>query len=170
MIVCGVDLGSRKAAVARLSQLPDRTESSLSAVSLLVHPTQRAFELYALANLVAEACVQADMVFIEEPLVGRGVKASMQLSQVAGSLMARLAADGIPCDLVHVSTWKSRVIGDGGADKKKIEMWLKENHPTYAAHCGDQDQYDAACIAIFGQQILSQGQSGVFATEVSDPR
>lgn len=168
MIICGIDLGSRKTAVARLSQAPDG-EASLSAVTLLVHPAHRGMELYALANYTAAACVNADMVYIEEPLVGRGVKASMALSQVAGTLMAKLAGEQIPCDLVNVKTWKSKVVGNGNADKKAIEMWLKENHPKYAAHCGDQDQFDAACIALFGRQILTAGSTGLFATEVSNP-
>lgn len=174
MLVCGVDLGTRKSAVARL-YMHDEPDHSLNpllsdAVSLMVHPASRAHELLLLSEMTALACTGASYVFIEEPLVGRGVKASMNISQTAGAVMAQLASIGVSTELVNVQHWKKEVIGMGNASKKDIEMWLSATHPVYSAECDDQDQRDATCIALYGWQTLRSVEAGVFRDEVTDPR
>ena len=177
MIICGVDLGTRKSAVSRLSVGSDRDDvpmampmSRVNAISLMVHPTQRANELHILATMTSEACEGSNYVFIEEPLVGRGVKASMGISQTAGAVMAWLGQMSIPTELVNVSHWKKGLLGKGNASKEDIEMWLSTNYPVYSAECDDQDQRDATCVALYGWQTLRSLKAGLFRDEVSDPR
>lgn len=164
MITAGVDLGVRKAAVSILcegelvstrafesdSQLPRSTQ--LQEVSLWVQ---------ALINLY-----QPEAVYVEEPLVGRSTRVSLQIAQMAGAVLA--AVDGLRTGdgeytrsyLVSNTAWKKELLGRGaGKDiKAQVRKWLDTEFPSYATKCdGDQDRYDASCIALYGerQQLLA---------------
>jgi Holliday junction resolvasome RuvABC endonuclease subunit len=94
----------------------------------------------------------------------------MGISQTAGAVMAFLAEQSIPVELVNVKHWKKELIGNGNASKEDIAMWLSSTHPVYSAQCDDQDQRDATCVALYGWQILRTVEAGVLRDEVSDPR
>lgn len=151
MIVAGVDLGVRKAAIAILNGV------DLVAVEAFESKAQtRSRQLYQVAIWVREMCDKhrVDVVYIEEPLIGRSTRVSLQIAQVAGAVLSHLSH--VPHSyLVSNTAWKKAVIGVGaGKDiKLKIQMWLDEMFPGYATPCdGDQDKYDATCIAIYGRQ------------------
>lgn len=169
MRVAGVDLGSRKAAVAQYVISAKGVISLWDVTSFYVHPTQRGHELALLSQMVRDAVQGANYVFIEEPLVGRGVKASMQISQTAGAIMSATGLDQIHTELVNVSTWKSRIVGDGRASKETVEMWLTAQHRPYADACGEgtdrQDKVDACCIGLFGVSCIEQANGGLLASE-----
>lgn len=161
MKIAGIDLGKHRVSVvtylltsANVAQLKDVT-------TVLVHPTVRGQELHSLAKAVAGVShsQQWDYAFIEEPLVGRGVKASMEISQTAGAILASLSAVGVHTELVNVATWKMQVIGRGNAGKQDIKVYLNENHPKYAAECESQDEYDAACIGLFGVETIRRARA-----------
>lgn len=100
--------------------------------------------------------------FIEDALIGRGVKASLSIAMMEGAVLSRLGQDYRASDvaLVHVSKWKKGVLNNGGANKEMIKMWVKEHYPTYASLCGDdQDCYDACCIALFGCSVVEVSRS-----------
>jgi Holliday junction resolvasome RuvABC endonuclease subunit len=160
MRVVGVDLGVRKAAVAQYIVNARGHVSLWDVTSFFVHPTNRPHELGTLAELVKNATVGANYVFIEEPLVGRGVKASMQISQVAGAIMAKMALEAIHTELVNVKHWKKDVCGNGNASKEDVDLWLSTTHPSYADACGDdrhrQDNVDACCIGLFGLATIKR--------------
>lgn len=170
MRICGVDLGKRRSAVTQLVYDPDavledgRSHELLSVNAFLVHPTARGQELAQLMAMTMHAIGQSERVFIEEPLVGRGVKASMEISQVAGALMSMCAEQGIITHLVNVKTWKSAIVGNGNAGKPDVRMWLQSEHSHYAERCGeDQDCIDATCVALYGVHVLDT------AAELSTP-
>jgi Holliday junction resolvasome RuvABC endonuclease subunit len=50
--------------------------------------------------------------------------------------------------------WKRDVCGNGNANKDLITKWLADQHPEWKLD--DQDQRDAACIALYGQQIVEK--------------
>jgi len=110
----------------------------------------RSLQLLDLAEFVKSVTLGCDVAYVEEPLVGRGVRASLRIAQVAGAVLSHLS---IPAYLVSNTAWKKQVIGSGNANKDRISTWLDETHPCYFADCdGDQDQADATCIALYGRQ------------------
>jgi len=153
VIVGGVDLGGRKAAVAICD------DGVLHHVADLVVPkTTRARELRTLGEWCYGYLKVCDYVFIEEPLIGRGVRASLQVAQTAGAVMSALGgALDVKTDFVTVASWKKAVVGSGNADKEMVKSWLESSHPAYAALCGaNQDRIDAACISLYGVQLLER--------------
>ena len=163
MITAGVDLGVRKAAVSILCEEELVTTKAYES-SATLRSTQLAEVsswVQALINLY-----QADAVYVEEPIAGRSVRVSLQIAQMAGAVLSALDdlhnRDGVLTRsyLVSNTHWKKALLGLGaGKDiKLKVRKWLDTEFPSYASKCdGDQDRYDASCIAIYGerQQLLA---------------
>ncbi len=109
---------------------------------------------------------RADYVFIEEPIVGRGVRASLQLSQMYGAFRAELAErarDNQVYD-VPISVWKRATVGRGNAKKEDVANWLKEYNSDYYSRCdGNQDLIDATAIGYYGCGVVAQSGSLVLS-------
>lgn len=112
-------------------------------------------EYFGEKNLVA---------FYELPVVGRGgVRSTMVQCFTSGAVQATLYDFGIPTHTANVSSWKKAIVGRGNADKGQVAECLRLRWPAlYTAAEGNQDAYDAACIALYGRQLLGQ--------EVATPR
>jgi len=100
-------------------------------------------------------------VFVEHPLVGRaGAHATIVQAQVQGivlGLALRYGAAG--AYEVNVKTWKKAIVGNGNADKDKVAQWVRDHQPALAALAGDdQDLLDAACIALYGRQVIERSE------------
>lgn len=154
MIVAGVDLGVRKAAIAILDG-----PNMLYVGAFESKAVSRSTQLHEVAAWVLKHCIEhkVEAVYVEEPLVGRSTRVSLQIAQTAGGVLCTLDHLGHLSGpyLVSNTSWKKEVTGKGaGKDiKKHIREWLDEMFPGYAAQCdGDQDQYDATCIAIYGER------------------
>ena len=157
MIVSGVDCGARKAAVATID-----TDGALGehrgehrAAAFESKSKDRQQQLLEVAEWVRTLTHVhgAELVYVEEPLVGRGVRASLQIAQTVGAVLSRASAHAY---LVDNNTWKKTVCGKGGLAKSDVALWLKEQHPCYSANCGDdQDRVDATCIALYAVQQQS---------------
>lgn len=157
--IAGVDLGARKAAIAVFH------DGKLGYVGDLEVPkTTRARELRTLAEWSFGYLKVCDFVFVEEPLVGRGVRASLQVAQTAGAVMSSLGGLlDIKSDLTPNKAWKKALIGNGNASKEEIKSWLVNTYPSYAALCGSsQDRVDAACIGLYG--VLVHDRASHLAT------
>lgn len=151
MTVVGVDLGGRKAAVAVLSG------QELQTHTIEVDPAfPRHQQLAQVGAFVADLCGDSyqPVVYVEEALIGRGVRSSLMIAQCQGAVYGALALAAVTSVYaVPVDAWKKGVCGKGGISKEQVSEWLDKVHPCYSAHCdGDQDRIDAACIAIYGQQ------------------
>ena len=99
-------------------------------------------------------------VFIEHPLVGRGgAHATIVQAQVQGVVMSTAIQFGaLGVYEVNVQSWKKAVVGHGGADKDTVKSWLIDHHPALAELAGDdQDLVDAACVAIYGRDVVERG-------------
>lgn len=161
MKIAGIDLGKRRIAAVTYLLTADDKIVIKDATSVLLHPTLRGQELLDLskaAALLAQS-QQWEYAFIEEPLVGRSVKASASLSETAGAILAYLTQIGVRTEYVNVKTWKSRIIGNGNASKTQIEEHVKRAYPRYAEVCDDQDQFDAACIGLFGVHTIREARA-----------
>jgi Holliday junction resolvasome RuvABC endonuclease subunit len=154
MSVAGIDLGISKIAVAIL----EGEELQLEVYhSDRVHRPEQLSQLARFAyNVISRRCVQN--VFIEDNLVGNNVKYSIKLAQTMGAVMSQLVWP-YHAYTANVGTWKKELLGNGNANKLAIQMWLKEHHPAYAELCdGDQDAYDAICIALYGAGVIERAQ------------
>lgn len=99
-----------------------------------------------------------DVLYIEEPLVAgaRNLQSSLKIAQVAGALLC-LSAGMERVYLVPVSTWKKDTVGHGNATKPEVRAWVDQHYPSIASVCGlDQDLYDAAAVALYGQGCLAR--------------
>lgn len=97
--------------------------------------------------------------FIENPVVGRGgphptiVQAQVQ-GLVLGLSLHFGASGAYP---VNVQTWKKDIVGKGNSSKSDVQSWLEHNHPSlFELADGDGDCMDAACIALYGQAVISR--------------
>lgn len=152
MIIAGVDLGVRKAAIAIFD------DGYLGNVAHLeVPPISRSQELRTLGYWSWQHLKMCDSIYIEEPLGGRNLRTSLRIAQTAGAVMASIGL--VDNYLIPVDAWKKEVIGKGGVNKQAIASWLQANHPSYAEQCqGNQDRVDAVCIGLYG--VLVHDRSG----------
>lgn len=151
MIIAGVDCGGRKVAVSLFHD-----GELLKVADLEVPKRTRPQELRTLSEFAASYLQVADFVWIEEPVIGPGVRASLQVAQTAGAVMARVPMRGRG-DWVPVASWKKEVVGKGNVGKEAVADWLRSSHPTYADRCGrNQDRIDAVCIGLYGVRIAER--------------
>lgn len=144
MKIGGVDCGGSKVAIAVLDK------GALSVANLVLKEKDRYRALSQVGPFVRAHLADCDVVYVEKPLVGRGVAASLQVAQTAGAVMSHLT---VPSYFVQVQHWKKAVIGNGNAPKGLVGSTLFELHPRYSKLCGgDQDLVDATCIALYGEQ------------------
>lgn len=155
-VTAGVDLGARKVAISLF------VDGELASVdSLEVLKATRSRELRTLAEWAQFKLKPAQFVMVEEPLIGRGVRASLQVAQTAGAVLSYLPYT-TQSDLVSVTAWKKEICGKGNADKEFVSNWVKSSHPSYSALCGaNQDRIDALCIGLYAVQL--QARAGQLA-------
>lgn len=153
----GIDLGGRRLAwcVSTETSLIDVAHFETEATG------NRAQELYvvsmALEPVLARYAI--DEIYIEEPIIGRGVRSSLQLAQMAGAVLHLIGAStALSPTLVTVDSWKKAVCGKGGINKEGIVAWLETEHSDWLDdHCRytsprglakiNQDRADAICIS-----------------------
>jgi len=158
--VVGVDLGIHKIALTYLSlgqQVSEVYES---------HSKHRDLQLLELGAYVHDFALlhDADMVWIEDVLIGNNRKYSIGLAQTLGAVLSDLGQvrlhNGLDTRLVNNKTWKKHLLGNGNASKDDVKNYIREVHSEYAPLCGDdQDLFDATCIALYGRQILERSTS-----------
>lgn len=164
--VFGMDLSSRKLAIVRLDLddnneptvwtfMADRKEKNRG--NVLAHFSEELDSLFDVVMLD-----EADYVFIEQPVVGRGgVHSTIVQAQVQGVVLAMAVLCGAGGAYpVNVKTWKKDIVGHGGADKDKVRAWLADHHPVLSELAGeDQDLVDASCVALYGKSVIERGEA-----------
>ena len=144
MRIGGVDCGGSKVALAILEA------GELYPHVLVSKEADRHGALRDIGRFVGHYLSRCDVVYVEKPVVGRGVAASLQVAQAAGAVMSHL---DVPTYFVPIQTWKKAITGNGNAPKGLVKTSLAELHPRYSELCGgDQDLVDATCIALYGEQ------------------
>lgn len=160
MIIVGADLSSRTAALVALTNLGQYVEHMKLEVDVK-HTKNRALVCSTLARKTQHwlTHVQASHVFIEEPVVAgaMNIRSSLLIAQVCGAILTAAGMERV-VQLVPVSSWKKQTVGSGNANKDQVRAWLDEHHPQTAAQCRhDQDLYDAASVALYGQRLVWRG-------------
>lgn len=111
---------------------------------------QRKKELGEVITHLCNGDTDSTFVYIERPMVGRNIRASLDQMAVVGALRSILHDLGVPTTTVDPGTWKKAVVGNGRAAKETIREWGMR----IAGMRGDyeQDFYDAAAIASWAWQ------------------
>jgi Holliday junction resolvasome RuvABC endonuclease subunit len=151
VIIGGVDLGARKVAISIFENgyLVDVEHFEVPKGS------SRARELRTLAYWTFTHLIMCDAVWVEEPVIGRGVRASLQIAHTAGAVMSQLATvDGAEIYVVPNKEWKKTIVGNGNASKEDISSWLQRKYASYSSRCeANQDRVDATCIGLYGVAV-----------------
>jgi len=157
MSIVGIDLGVHKIALVCIT-----TGEQEAWLYSATHP-ERDLQLSELGAMAHDFCLlhQADSVWIEDVIIGNNRKYSIGLAQTLGAVMADLAqlrmGQGTDICTVDNKTWKKALLGNGNASKDEIRDYIDVSQSGYAPQCeGEQDLYDATCIALYGQQILDR--------------
>lgn len=164
-VVLGIDLSSTKLAiVARIGD--DVVASTKVKFKTLGQLKTAIFDLLSKLESMPGALKHA---FIEEALVARGgSRVTIQQAYAMGAARLILEEDGWIVSLVHVSTWKKRVVGNGRADKLAISEWHRSVAPAlYEEFAGDQDLVDADCIGRYGADVARAARTLDAAGNVS---
>ncbi len=162
----------RKAAAALWHDREDTELISTGAYVAREHRPKHA-QLARCAEWVADLCKEAALaanyqediyVFVEEPLIGNNRKYSLGIAMTYGAVLSALdeVEDTYPLKIfgVNVSEWKKQVIGKGNAGKDDVKNYITVVNSRYAALCdGDQDQYDAACVGLYGVLVAARADS-----------
>jgi len=93
--------------------------------------------------------------YVEWPVLGRGgFRSTMVQAFTNGAIQGTLHGRGCITTGANVSSWKKTVVGKGNATKSEVAQSLRLRWPSlYREVAEDQDLVDAACVAIYGQQI-----------------
>jgi Holliday junction resolvasome RuvABC endonuclease subunit len=155
--IIGVDLGVRKVGLAMFSGQDLISAYAFEADSNIT----RDLQLGEVAGFVHDFALmhEADAVWIEDTIIGNNRKYSIRLAECKGAVMASLSRmrPGLDVRLVDNKAWKKKVVGNGNASKDQVRDYIDVTHPAYAPLCeGDQDLYDACCVALYGLQITEQ--------------
>jgi Holliday junction resolvasome RuvABC endonuclease subunit len=97
------------------------------------------------------------ILFIEEPLVGRGgARATILQARVSGAVLCGARRAGVrEIHDVNQSRWKKIVLGAGNYPKKDIPRYVKQTwQVVYDLAEADPDLCDAACINAYGVKAL----------------
>lgn len=161
--VLGIDLSSRKIALAGHNEqfgwmsetwaAPKKMKDRGEILAQFIKP----FSAF-ISGVVATG---PTWMFVENPLVGvGGPHPTIVQAQVQGLVLGLAVRLGVRGSYpVNVQTWKKDVIGRGNASKGDVAEWLTRHHPHLAGMAdGDQDLVDAACIALYGVQVLDRSE------------
>jgi hypothetical protein len=154
-VIFGVDLGVRSFAIVGLYEEDEVGEHPhIAKFFEMVRGRTRYHELRAITQEIQELVLEDDILFVEEPpLAGvRNIRTFAALNQTAAVILSATAAQGY---LVPVDSWKKATLGTGGTGKPVVAEWLSLQHPDLHKFCGgNQNLVDAACIALYGQQLV----------------
>ena len=105
--------------------------------------------------------------FYELPLMGRGGFTSTSVQCfTSGAMQGVLHERECKTYKVNVSSWKKAVVGKGNADKEQVAEFLRLRwNALYESASGNQDVYDASCIALYGRQFLESQMEEVGALQ-----
>jgi Holliday junction resolvasome RuvABC endonuclease subunit len=154
-MIFGIDVAMRKIAIAEITQ--PRVE-----VYELKKPIDRGQELRDMGFWLSELVpwVREGEVFLEAAVVAgaRNIQSTIKVAQTIGAVMTVLPG----VRQVAISSWKMATVGNGSASKDQVRDWLNRTHPDLALLCdGNQDLYDATCIALYGREMAAQRQAAV---------
>lgn len=112
-----------------------------------------------LANLGTMSTATTPLfAFLEAPLKGPSVQATIKQCFISGVVQACLIKAGYTVYLPHPSAWKLAVCGNGRATKADVVRTVAGRWPKLGRTIGsDEDLNDAAGLAIYGGIVVARG-------------
>lgn len=151
----GIDCGGNKVAIFDIDNLATHVlDINVRKMKYERGVILRRIEEY-LRRLAPVAGFEDRDIYVEAPVLAgaRNIQSTIKVAQTTGVVHAVLAKT----HEVAVSSWKKATVGNGNASKPQVQAWLDENHPRLASMCrGNQDLYDAACIALYGRELQQE--------------
>lgn len=179
----GVDIGTRRYHAVGMEVSDSGRIKSIEVWDHEVdkNDTERWRELQALhEHFYADLAMRAvdeewtdTILYIEDPVVGRGgakVQAELARAQAAMMLAAAHVDDDHVSNIytytIHLTSWKKSVVGKGNASKKDVAAFVEDRWPEFAKVVpGQQDYYDARCIAEYAAQVRIRAMGMVVPQE-----
>ena len=87
-----------------------------------------------------------DEAAIEETFVNKNPTSSLKLGHARGAIMLSVALEGIPTEEYAATLIKKSIVGTGRAEKRQIQMMVKQILPS--ADVSQEDAADALAVAI----------------------
>jgi hypothetical protein len=151
----GVDYSSRKvSAVCIGDSAPAKPMAMLSFAApkrvtgmMAMQTTINAYKDWAMEGWLLESSV-----VIETPIIGgnRNLQTGLMMAMTAGGLMQvsfHYGASSV--EFAAPSSWKKGVCGDGALHKEQVARWLQQTHKGLFEMCSNDDDTDAACLALY---------------------
>jgi len=155
-VTIGIDCGGNKVAIFDIDNGNTFVmEVNVRKMKLERGVVLRRIEEYLSRLHVAVPAFLESEIYVEAPVLAgaRNIQSTIKVAQTTGVVHAALAKT----HEVAVSSWKKATVGNGNASKPQVQAWLDENHPSLASMCrGNQDLYDAACIALYGRELQQE--------------
>ena len=100
------------------------------------------------------------VLFIEEPVVGRGgIRSSLVQAYINGVVQDWFTRADFEVRLTHQSTWKSGLGIPQRGGKESVREKMDELYPDDVRACGsDGDLLDAAALARYGLEAIRRGE------------
>ena len=158
----GVDIGVRRIAIGSVHP------AFSSSIDLGKKPGDRQYEVHMLSRWMREQPIRGARLWIERPYLSSSIS-NPDTSIAMGETVGVIRAAGLwsAVTMVHQSSWKAQVLGNGKADKDEIRGWVEREWPMLADLClGVEDRYDAMCIGVYGKLV----QEGTVQLPVPKPR
>lgn len=162
-MIIGVDLGTRRVALACPEAMWCYRDDTQNAAGKRDYPGEvdagKALGARARTALL-DAMARGALPYLgiefwfERPMAFANTKTAIGQGMSLGALMGQLPGSIHECSN---SQWKKELIGRGDAKPHQYQQWLKDDHPSLAALCGeDEDLAAAHCIALWAE--LAQGE------------
>lgn len=159
-MILGIDPSSRKIAACGLYNDESYNWWSTAIVAFKFEPKSIVSARDAMRDILSlHRLGKQRVAFVEEPVVGVGVRATLVQALVSGGMQIALFDAGFTVHLVSNTRWKKALGLGGHADKEAIQAHITTAHPRYAEGCGgDQDLFDATGLAIYGARTVRIGR------------
>jgi hypothetical protein len=115
----------------------------------------------------------ASAIYLEAPWVveGKGIQTALKLHKSANFLEAASIFAGLPAVEVHISTWRSQILGRTPKRAEAKRAAISYVKTVYGITTADDNLADAICIATYGvgAQRLAQRIGGKSHENEPDP-
>lgn len=167
LMIVGCDPSSKKLAFYALSPKSDQTLP----MAFELRPNKERYGPRSAAE-AGDACMEVllalepfkrkgvhPVMFIEEPVVGRGgIRSSLVQAYINGVVQDWFTRADFEVRITHQSTWKSGLGIPQQGGKDRVREIMNELYPADVAACGgDGDLLDAAALARYGLETIRGG-------------
>jgi Holliday junction resolvasome RuvABC endonuclease subunit len=159
-LILGIDPSSKKIAACGLYDDESHNWWTVGIFANKFEPTSIREARRTMAEILSlHRLGKKRVAFVEEPVVGVGVRSTLVQALVSGGMQIALFDAGFTVHLVSNTRWKKALGLGGHASKDEIKARITTDHPQLAERCGgDQDLIDATGLALYGARTVRIGR------------